>query len=97
MLKTLRILLSVLVAGLFIGLLFSGCASKGPAVTEEEPGMAEATQPEKAPETPAEEPETAPMVEEQEPTARVVMRDSDGDGVPDEKDRCPNDRRRAES
>jgi OOP family OmpA-OmpF porin len=89
--KTLRILLAVLVAGLFIGLLFSGCATKEPAVAEKEPEKAESARPEKAPEAPAaEEPEEVAMAEEQEPTARVVMRDSDGDGVPDDKDRCPN-------
>lgn len=88
--KTLRTLLSVLVAVLCIGLLFSGCATKKPAVAEEEPGITEAARPEEATKAPAEEPEEVAMAEEQEPTARVVMRDSDGDGVPDEKDRCPN-------
>jgi len=90
--KTIKILMTVLITGLFIALVFAGCATKEKAVVEEEPKAAETVQPEKAPAEPApKEPEEVAMAEEEpEPTATVVMRDSDGDGVPDDKDRCPN-------
>jgi len=77
------------VAVLFVGLLFSGCATEDQAVVEEAPERAEPAQPEET-EAPAEEPEDIATAEEREPTATVVMRDSDGDGVPDDTDRCPD-------
>jgi OOP family OmpA-OmpF porin len=87
--KTLRMLMIAVVAILFVGLLFSGCATEEPAVVEGAPERAESAQPEETG-APAEEPEEIAMAEEREPTATVVMRDSDGDGVPDDIDRCPN-------
>jgi OOP family OmpA-OmpF porin len=85
--SSLKIIITVLIAGLFIAAVVAGCATKDEAVVEEEP-RPEAVEPEEAPEK---EPEEIASVEEpQEPTAVVVMRDSDGDGVPDEDDRCPN-------
>ncbi len=84
--------MTIIVAGILMALVFAGCATKDEALVEEGPEekpVAEAV--EEAPaEAPAEEPaEEVALAEEPEPTAVVVMRDSDGDGVPDDDDRCP--------
>ena len=72
-------------AGLLITIVFAGCATKDQAVVEEEP-IAEAAE-EAAAEKPVEE---VTMAEEPDPTVTAQVRDSDGDGVPDDVDRCPN-------
>ncbi|MCK5094222.1 MAG: OmpA family protein [Spirochaetes bacterium] len=80
--KTLKVCFAILFIIFFIGLAFSGCATQKGTVVEEE----------KKKKSVAEE-ETAIAVEEKdempEPQAEKVSVDSDGDGVPDDKDRCP--------
>ena len=63
------------------------CATKDEAVVEETP-MAEEMEETAAEET-AEEAEEA-MAEEPDPMVTAQVRDSDGDGVPDDLDRCPD-------
>ena len=84
--KGLKIGLTILCAGLLIAIVFAGCATKDEAVVEEKP-MAEAAE-----EAPAQESaeEAEEMAEEPDPTVTAQVRDSDGDGVPDDVDRCPN-------
>ena len=74
-------------AGLLIAIVFAGCATKDEAVVEETP-MAEEMEEAAAEET-AEEVEEA-MAEEPDPMVTAQVRDSDGDGVPDDMDRCPD-------
>ena len=83
--KSLKIGITILCAGLLIAIVFAGCATKDQAVVEEEP-IAEAAE-EAAAEKPVEE---VTMAEEPDPTVTAQVRDSDGDGVPDDVDRCPN-------
>jgi OOP family OmpA-OmpF porin len=81
-----RIGITMICAGLLIAIVFAGCATKDEAVVEEEP-VTEAVE-----EAPAveEEPEEVAMAEEPDPTVTAQIRDSDGDGVPDDTDRCPD-------
>jgi len=83
--KGLKIGITIMCAGLLITIVFAGCATKDQAVVEEEP-IAEAAE-EAAAEKPVEE---VTMAEEPDPTVTAQVRDSDGDGVPDDVDRCPN-------
>jgi OOP family OmpA-OmpF porin len=83
--KSVKIIMPVLVTGLLTALIFAGCATQEEAVVEEEP-VAEAVE-----EAPAEEPaEEVAIAEEPDPTVTAQVRDSDGDGVPDDLDRCPD-------
>lgn len=83
--KNIKIIMTVLAAGLLIALIFAGCATQEEAVIEEEP-VAEVVE-----EAPVEEPaEEVAMAEEPDPTVTAQVRDSDGDGVPDDQDRCPD-------
>ena len=80
--KTLKVCFVILFIIFFIGLAFSGCATQKGTVVEEEKKK-----------KPVAEEEAAIAVEEKdempEPQAEKVIVDSDGDGVPDDKDRCP--------
>ena len=80
--KTLKVCFAILFIIFFIGLVFSGCATQKGTVVEEEKKK-----------KPVAEEEAAIAVEEKdempEPQAEKVIVDSDGDGVPDDKDRCP--------
>lgn len=80
--KTLKVCFAILFIIFFIGLAFSGCATQKGTVVEEEKKK-----------KPVAEEEAAIAVEEEdempEPQAEKVSVDSDGDGVPDDKDRCP--------
>jgi OOP family OmpA-OmpF porin len=88
--RGIKIGITMLGAGLLIALIFAGCATKEPAVVEEEP-VAEVVEEAPAEEPAVEEPaEEVAMVEEPEPTVTAQVRDSDGDGVPDDLDRCPD-------
>lgn len=83
--KCIKIGITILGAGLLIALVFAGCATKEQTVVEEEPVV------EVVEEAPAEEPaEEVAMAEEPDPTVTAQVRDSDGDGVPDDIDRCPD-------
>jgi OOP family OmpA-OmpF porin len=96
--KPQRVLLGLVVIGLLVALVFSGCATKSESVVEEEPKEEETVKTDEVAEEPdeiaaEEEPVEEAAREESEgpePMATVVMRDSDGDGVPDDKDRCPD-------
>ena len=80
--KTLKVCFAILFIIFFIGLGLSGCATQKGTVVEEEKKK-----------QPVAEEEPAIAVEEEdempEPQAEKVSVDSDGDGVPDDKDRCP--------
>jgi hypothetical protein len=83
--KCIKIGITILGAGLLIALVFAGCATQEEAVVEEAP-VTEVVE-----EAPAEEPaEEVAIAEEPEPTVTAQVRDSDGDGVPDDLDRCPD-------
>ena len=85
--KGLKLVITVICAGLLIAIVFAGCATKDQAVVEEETVAEEAPAEAAAVE---EEVEEAAMAEEPDPTVTAQVRDSDGDGVPDDEDRCPN-------
>lgn len=80
--KTLKVCFAILFIIFFIGLAFSGCATQKGTVVEEEKKK-----------KPVAEEKAAIAVEAEdempEPQAEKVSVDSDGDGVPDDKDRCP--------
>jgi OOP family OmpA-OmpF porin len=86
--KGLKLAITIMSAGLLIAIVFAGCATQEQAVVEEET-MAEAAE-ETAAETPAADEEETVMAEEPDPMVTAQVRDSDGDGVPDDDDRCPN-------
>ena len=85
--KSLKLGITIMCAGLLIAIVFAGCATKDEAVVEETP-MAEEMEEAAAEET-AEEVEEA-MAEEPDPMVTAQVRDSDGDGVTDDLDRCPD-------
>jgi outer membrane protein OmpA-like peptidoglycan-associated protein len=95
--NTKKLIVLLIIAGISIVLVLAGCATKSEAIVEEEPAPAEST--EKEPVEKEEVVETAKaeegvvMVEKEEiemPQEDVMVRDSDGDGVPDDRDRCPD-------
>jgi OOP family OmpA-OmpF porin len=76
---------SLLFVGLLIAVFFAACATQEEALVEEDAITSPA---EETVEAEMDEEEVA-MAEEPDPSATVVMRDSDGDGVPDDQDQCP--------
>ncbi len=93
--KLQRFLLMSGMALIAILVVFSGCATKSESVKEEQPAVEQQEQAEAEPQPQPEkkqpekkEPEkTEP---EAEPQVTAVEVDSDGDGVPDDIDRCPD-------
>ena len=87
--KGLKLVITIICAGLLIAIVFAGCATKDQTVVEEQP-TAEAAEEAPAEAPAAEEAEEKPMAEEPDPMVTAQIRDSDGDGVPDDVDRCPD-------
>jgi OOP family OmpA-OmpF porin len=84
----------LIISGISIMLILAGCATKSEAIVEEEPALAEEAEEEKEEVVEAAKTEEkVAMVEKEEvemPQPEVMVRDSDGDGVPDNQDRCPD-------
>ncbi len=90
-----KLIVLLIIVGISIMLVISGCATKSEAIVDEEPAPTELAEEEPVEEEEvveaAGEEEKVVMVEKEDvemPKEEVTVRDSDGDGVFDDKDRC---------